>query len=66
MELDVFLLYVVDSSIRVRVDFYYSTNLEMGAGVPQGSMLGPMLFVTYTSNLLPLLKSFHTFYVKDQ
>ncbi|XP_063909841.1 uncharacterized protein LOC135127328 [Zophobas morio] len=52
-------------SFRVRVRSCYSSNREVLSCVSQGSVLGPILFLVYISDLLSLLKSPHAFYADD-
>ncbi|KAJ3659737.1 hypothetical protein Zmor_011411 [Zophobas morio] len=49
----------------VRVGDSLSNNYAVKSGVPQGSVLGPVLFVLYISDLSRLLKSDHAFYADD-
>uniref|UniRef100_UPI002FDBF464 hypothetical protein n=1 Tax=Streptomyces sp. IBSBF 2390 TaxID=2903533 RepID=UPI002FDBF464 len=43
--------YLSDRFFRVKVENEYSTLKEIHAGVPQGSILGPILYLIYTSDL---------------
>jgi hypothetical protein len=43
--------YLTNRHFRVKVDNEFSDLLPIHAGVPQGSVLGPLLYLIYTSNL---------------
>ena len=47
--------YLRDRSAKVRVDGILSRELFMTSGVPQGSVLGPILFLIYINDLPKLL-----------
>lgn len=48
---DILSSYLTDRLFRIKQDEEYSTLREIKAGVPQGSILGPILYLLYTSDL---------------
>ena len=50
---------------RVRVDGSYSSHVDIVSGVPQGSVLGPILFVIYTADLFEVVENRLANYADD-
>ena len=44
-------LYLCDRTFTVCIDGSYSSVQPVAAGVPQGSVLGPVLYLVYTNDL---------------
>ena len=49
--LDWFVSYLANRSQHVKIDDTSSALLNVSCGVPQGSILGPLLFIIYTNDI---------------
>ena len=54
--LDWFKSYLCGRSQRIAVQGTMSCQFDLDCGVPQGSCLGPLLFVIYASNLFKIVE----------
>jgi len=60
--------YLSSRTFCVKCDNYFSSSRTSLCGVPQGSVLGPLLFIMYTSHLSTLISSLslnHHLYADD-
>ena len=60
--------YLASRKYYVQVEGYKSSLRSLGSGVPQGSVLGPLLYMLYTSPVTDIIKSHdlqYHFYADD-
>ena len=43
--------YVTNRTVQIKIDGFVGPKLELSAGVPQGSILSPTLFIFYTNDI---------------
>ena len=63
--LDWFRNYLTDRTQYVSIDGVNSTQLHVSCGVPQGSILGPLLFLIYINDLATVSKTAITILFAD-
>ena len=57
--------YLTNRSQAVRVNGQYSNSTSVLSGVPQGSVLGPVLFLIFVADISSLVKNFISLYADD-
>ena len=57
--------YLKDRTQRVRVNGCFSSTSKVLSGVPQGSVLGPLLFLIFVADMAPLVQNFTSLYADD-
>ena len=61
--LDLFRSYLSDRFQYVSINNTYSNLLPISTGVPQGSVLGPLLFIIYVNDIVNSFKSDHVLFI---
>ena len=57
--------YLHNRNQRVRVNGVFSSSSPVLSGVPQGSVLGPALFLVFVADVKPLIQNFLSLYADD-
>ena len=57
--------YLTDRAFLVSIENKYSAISKISCGVPQGSILGPLLFLIYVNNMKQVVKSDQLLYADD-
>ena len=57
--------YLTERKQRVKYKSNFSENLKITCGVPQGSILGPLLFLIYINDMNKAIKNSATFHFAD-
>ena len=57
--------YLNDRTQCVKIDNVYSDFLKCETGVPQGSILGPILYIVYTNDVGQAIKAWNSLYADD-
>ena len=57
--------YLHNRTQRVRINGHFSSTSKVLSGVPQGSVLGPLLFLIFVADMAPLVQNFTSLYADD-